>query len=128
MLMSMHRIGVIALFWCAMFGAQACDYPDQGNMPLRRAVSKVKFLPDTEAWAAQAHKAGVVVQYALLLEQEIHQAGRCYWTVEASAEGRLWRRFYVTPDGGRVLDETRKPLVGAPRAARRTGAARAEAP
>ena len=95
-------------------------------MPLRRAVTKVKLLPEAEAWAEQAHRAGVVVQYALLLEATIRQAGRCYWTVEAIAEGKLWRRFYVTPDGQRVLDEARKPIA-APRGARRSAAATAAA-
>src|SRR6185295_19479441 len=47
----------------------ACEYPDEGNMPLRRAVAKVKYLPETEAWAASMHKAGAVVQYALRLDQ-----------------------------------------------------------
>jgi hypothetical protein len=123
----MHRFGIAAaLFWC-VGAAQACDYPDLGNLPLRRAVTKVKTLPQTEAWASEAHKAGVVVQYALLLEATIQQAGRCYWTVEALAEGKLWRRFYVTPDGKRVLDEDRKPAAG-PRAARRSAAATAAAP
>src|SRR5688572_8369850 len=77
---AMHRFGIAAaLFWCA--GAvQACAYPDQGNMPLRRAVTKVKLLPQTEAWAARMHKAGSAVQYALLLERTLEQAGRCYWT------------------------------------------------
>ena len=123
---AMHRFGMaFALFWCAA-GALACDYPDQGNMPLRRAVTKVKLLPEAEAWAAQAHKAGVVVQYALLLDATIRQAGRCYWTVEAISEGKLWRRFYVTPDGARVLDAERKPIA-APRGARRSAAATAAA-
>ena len=105
-----HRIGVVALFWCAT-GAQACDYPDLGNLPLRRAVTKVKLLPQAEAWATELHQTGQVVQYALLLEKTVEQSGRCYWTVEAIAEGKLWRRFYVTPDGRRVLDEDRKPVT-----------------
>jgi hypothetical protein len=124
---TMHRVGIaVALFWCAG-AAQACEYPDQGNMPLRRAVTKVKMLPEIEAWASQVHTTGAVVQYALLLEATIRQAGRCYWTVEALAEGKLWRRFYVTPDGKRVLDEGRKPAA-APQGARRSAAARAAAP
>jgi hypothetical protein len=81
----------------------ACEYPDEGNMPLRRAVAKVKFLAETEAWAASMHKAGVLVEYALRLDQPKHEHGRCYWPVEVRAEGRLWRRFYVTPDGRQVL-------------------------
>jgi len=122
----MHRIGVLALFWCAT-PVHACDYPDLGNLPLRRAVSKVKFLPQTEAWAAGQHEAGRVVQYALQLERTLHRAGRCYWTVDALAEGKLWRRFYVTPDGQRVLGEDLKP-AGARPATRPSAAAKAAAP
>ncbi len=123
----MHRIGLIALFWCATV-VQACDYPDLGNLPLRRAVTKVRLLPETEAWANYIHKTGAIVQYALLLEAPITHAGRCYWTLEAIAEGKVWRRFYVTPDGKRVLDEDRKPLsTRAPQAARPSAAARAAA-
>jgi hypothetical protein len=123
--MRIHRIGLIALFWCAS-AVQACNYPDLGNLPLRRAVTKVKLLPETEAWAKYIHKTGSIVQYALLLDQPISHAGRCYWTIEAIAEGKLWRRFYVTPDGKRVLDEDRKP-VARPRVATPSAAAKAGA-
>ena len=95
-------------------GAAACDYPDEGNLPLRRAVSRVKYLPETEAWAAAMHKAGEVVQYAVYLDKEHHRAGRCYWIVEARAQGKTWRRFYVSP-GGALLSET----ADRPRAATR---------
>jgi hypothetical protein len=122
----MHRIGVAALFWCATT-VHACDYPDLGNLPLRRAVAKVKYLPQTEAWATARHEAGQAVQYALQLERTLQQAGRCYWTVDAIAEGKLWRRFYVTPDGTRVLGEDRKPAT-ARQAARPSAAAKAAAP
>src|SRR3954467_9692401 len=121
----MHRIGMIALFWCAA-AASACEYPDLGNLPLRRAVTKVKLLPETEAWANYIHKTGAIVQYALLLEEPITHAGRCYWTIEAIAEGKVWRRFYVTPDGKRVLDEDRK-RAATPQAARPSAAAKAGA-
>jgi hypothetical protein len=97
---------VLALALAAVsLPAAACAYPDEGNMPLRRAVSRVKYLPETEAWAAAMHKAGRVVHYALLLERERHRNGRCYWTVEARAQGMTWRRFYITPDGV-LLSET----------------------
>jgi hypothetical protein len=85
--------------------ALACDYPDEGNMPLRRAVSKVKYLPETEAWASAMHKTGAVVQYALLLDRPTMVKERCYWPLEVRAEGKLWRRFYVTPDGKDLLTE-----------------------
>jgi hypothetical protein len=101
---------VLALALAAVsLGAMACDYPDEGNMPLRRAVTRVKLLPQTEAWAAEMHKSGVVVQYALSLDREWHKNGRCYWTVDARAHGDTWRRFYVTPDGKRVVSETARP-------------------
>jgi hypothetical protein len=103
--------------------AGACDYPDEGNMPLRRAVTRVKLLPQTEAWAAEMHKAGTVVQYLLSLDREWHRNGRCYWTVEARAQGETWRRFYVAPDGKAVLSEDGRPAAKAPRKATASAAA-----
>jgi hypothetical protein len=107
--------------------AQGCDYPDEGNLPLRRAVTKVKLLPETEAWAAAVHKTGAVVQYALSLDREWHRGGRCYWTVEARAEGNTWRRFYVSPDGKSVLSESGRPEAIERRKATTSGEARAGA-
>ena len=107
--------------------ALACDYPDEGNMPLHRAVTKVKLLPETEAWATALHRTGEVVQYALSLDREWRRGGRCYWTVEARAEGNTWRRFYVSPDGKRVLSESGRPEAGARRKATASGEARAGA-
>ena len=74
-------------------------------MPLRRAVTRVELLPETEAWAGAVRKDGAVVHYAVLLEETLSSAGRCYWTVEARAEGKLWRRFFVSPDGKNLLFE-----------------------
>ena len=88
---------ILILLWCAP--ALACDYPDEGNMPLRRAVSKVRYLPETEAWARHIHSTGAVVQYALHLDRPVTLEGRCYWPLEVRAGDKLWRRFYVTPDG-----------------------------
>lgn len=85
------------MLFCAP--ALACDYPDEGNLPLRRAVSKVRYLPQVEAWARVRHEQGVVVQYALLLDRPVHANGRCYWPIEVRAGADLWRRFYVTPQG-----------------------------
>jgi hypothetical protein len=85
--------------------ALACDYPDEGNMPLRRAVGKVQRLPEIEAWAAQMHKAGAVVHYAVLLQQNVWRDGRCYWRVEVAADSKAWRRFLVTPDGRNLRPE-----------------------
>ena len=80
-------------------GGFPCEFPDEGNMPLRRAVTRVQTLPETEAWASAVHRSGVVTQYAVLLDQPVRQAGHCYWPVEVRAAGALWRSFLVTPDG-----------------------------
>lgn len=85
--------------------AWACEYPDQGGMPLRRAVWRVQDLPEARAWATERREDGAIVHYAVLLEKTRIDGGRCYWTVEVSAAGALWRRFYVTPDGKSLLRE-----------------------
>ena len=96
--------GCALLLGCFFFaGALACEYPDQGNLPLRRAVSKVRTLPEVEAWSAHMHKARVIVHYAVLLDEPHVDAGRCYWPVDVRAGERLWRRYYVTPDGRRLI-------------------------
>jgi hypothetical protein len=89
--------GFLILLFCAP--ALACDYPDEGNMPLRRAVSKVRLLPEVEAWAKRAQDAGAVVHYSVLLDQPKKAHGRCYWPVEVRAGAELWRRYFVTPEG-----------------------------
>jgi hypothetical protein len=45
---------------------------------------------------------GAKPQYAVRLDQPVREAGKCYWPVEVRAEGRLWRRYLVTPDGKTV--------------------------
>ena len=74
-------------------------------MPLRRAVSKVRMLPETEAWSSHMHKTGAIVHYAVLLDAPVTEAGRCYWPVEVRAGDKLWRRFLVTPDGKRIISK-----------------------
>lgn len=74
-------------------------------MPLRRAVTRVQMLPEIEAWAAAIHRTGVVTQYALLLDQPMHEAGRCYWPLEVRAAGNVWRRYLVSPDGKALIGE-----------------------
>ena len=96
-------------------------------MPLHRAVTKVKLLPQTEAWAAEVRKSGTVVQYALMLDHEWRTGGRCYWTVEVRAEGKTWRRFYVSPNGNSVLSESGQPIAAGPRKAKGSAAAKAAA-
>ena len=96
---------VLPVLWLLCGPALACRYPDEGNMPLRRAVAKVKYLPETQAWAQAVQREGAVVQYALLLDTPVRFKNACYWPLEVRAEGRLWRRFYVTPDGRALLQD-----------------------
>jgi hypothetical protein len=121
---SMSLLVARCFVWCFVcMPAFACSYPDEGNLPLRRAVSKVKYRPDTEAWASAMHKQGAVVQYALLLDAPHRERGRCYWSLELRADGKLWRRYYISPDGKSVLREE----GAAPQAATRPRAATAAA-
>jgi hypothetical protein len=90
--------------------AFACDYPDEGNMPLRRALTRVQMLPETATWERERRGAGEAVQFRLLLEETVVLKKRCYWIVEALADGMLWRRFYVSPDGKSVLRESRRAV------------------
>jgi hypothetical protein len=83
--------------------AAPCEYPDEGGMPLRRAVTRVEMLPEVHAWSVEMIHAGVKPQYVVLLDQPVQQAGQCYWPVEVRGDGRLWRRFLVSPDGKKVL-------------------------
>ena len=68
-------------------------------MPLRRAVTRIEMLPEVDAWAREMLKQGVKPQYVVRLDEPLRASGRCYWQVEVRAEGRLWRRYFVTPDG-----------------------------
>ncbi len=105
-----------ALLLIALGAAQAaaaCDYPDEGNMPLRRALTRVQMLPETETWKRERLEAGGAVQFRLLLEETVVRNKRCHWTVEALADGAVWRRFYVSPDGKRVLREKTEPRTQA---------------
>lgn len=81
-----------------------CAVTDDTGSPLRRAVNKVKYLAETEAWERAAMKTATV-QYVLLVNDAIRRGHACYWPVEARAGGELWRRFYVTARGERVLVE-----------------------
>jgi hypothetical protein len=85
--------------------AAACEYPDEGNMPLRRAVAAVKALPETDAWHLALRLDRKSVQYVLYPHETLHFRGRCFWTLDAFGEWQLWQRFYVSPDGRRLLVE-----------------------
>ena len=37
------------------------------------------------------------------IDAPVREGKRCYWPVEVRAEGKLWRRYLVTPDGKNVL-------------------------
>ena len=90
----------VAVIGCLVAApAFACDYPDLGNLPLRRAVTRIEMLPEVSAWARDRIEKGVKPQYAVRLDQPVREAGKCYWPVEVRAEGKLWRRYLVTPDG-----------------------------
>ena len=90
----------VAVIGCLVAApAFACDYPDLGNLPLRRAVTRIEMLPEVSAWARDRIEKGAKPQYAVRLDQPVREAGKCYWPVEVRAEGKLWRRYLVTPDG-----------------------------
>jgi len=92
-------IGVLAL------PALACEYPDEGGMPLRRAVTRIELLPEVDAWARAAQKNGVKPQYVVRLDEPVRRAGTCYWPVEVRGDGKLWRSYLISPDGKKVLSE-----------------------
>ena len=89
----------------AALPAVACDVPDEGNTPWHRAVSKVKYRPDIEAMVDMMPRDRGAVQYVVSLDQPRHLARRCWWPVEVRVDGRLWKRFLVTPDGGAVRED-----------------------
>lgn len=96
-------------------GAAACEYPDEGNMPLRRALTRVQMLPEAERWEKAQREAGEAVRYELSLDETLTKEGLCYWTVRALSGGKVWRRYYITPDGKRILSGTGDPLPPAAR-------------
>jgi hypothetical protein len=92
--------------------AQACEVPGDGTS-LRRALLKVKYLPETEAWELAARKQAPV-QFVLSLDAPLEREGRCYWPIEVRSGGRPWNTFYATPKGEDILvsmpDEKLLPL------------------
>ena len=96
--------GIAALAVALAAGAaQACEVPGDGTT-LRRALLRVKYLPESELWELQARKSATV-QYVLSLGEAIRHEGRCYWPIEARTADSLWQRFYATPRGERILVE-----------------------
>lgn len=119
-----------ALAFLAPSLAFACSYPDEGTAPLRRALTKVQSLPETESWLRERKAAGEPVQFRLLLDKEAYFNRKCHWTVEAVAKDGVWRRFYVSPDGESVLIDyaTSEPPATEPPRPRRAPAPKAARP
>ena len=96
----LQGIAAVALL-AAACAAQACAVPGDGTA-LRRALLKVKYLAETEAWERAAMKTAPV-QYVLSLDAPLRHRGRCYWPIEARSGGELWHRFFATAGGEQVL-------------------------
>ena len=92
----------------AALPAAACEVSDEGGTPWRRAVAKVRYLPETEAMV-QMQPDRSLLRYVLSLDDPRHLAGRCWWPVEVRVDGRLWKRFLVTPQGDALREETTAP-------------------
>jgi len=99
----LRRSAAIALLAASLAAQGAdCRLPDDGSTPLRRAVARVKYLAETEAWERAAMKSAAV-QYVLSVDAPRRHGKRCYWPVEARAGDQVWNTFYVTSLGDRVL-------------------------
>jgi hypothetical protein len=90
----------------APLAALACDVPDEGDTPWRRALAKVRNQPSTEAMV-QMQPDRSLLRYVLSIDEPRRLAGRCWWPVEVRVDGRLWKRFLVTPDGALVREDPR---------------------
>lgn len=88
----------------AALPAFACDVPDEGNTPWRRAMAMVRNLPETEAMV-QMQPDRSLLRYVLSLDDPRYLGGRCWWPVEVRVDGKLWKRFLVTPQGDAVREE-----------------------
>jgi hypothetical protein len=95
-----RSLAALALL-AAACAVQACDPPGDGSA-LRRALLKVKYLAETEAWERAAAQTAPA-QYLLSLDAPLLYRGRCYWPIEARSGGVLWQRFYATAQGEQVL-------------------------
>jgi hypothetical protein len=82
----------------AALPALACEVPDDGGALPRRLVTRVKHLPQTEAWQKTLPE-GTTAQFVLRLDAPQRIRGRCYWPVEVRAGGELWTRFMVSANG-----------------------------
>ena len=93
----------LAIGATSLSAAARCEFPDEGNMPLRRAVSRIEMLPEVHEWHRSMVEKGVKPQYVVLLDEPVRAAGKCYWPVEVRADGKLWRRYFISPDGKKFL-------------------------
>lgn len=100
---SMVRKVIVCTLAVLAAPALACEMPDEGNMPLRRAVTRVQMLSNVDAWAEAMRRNRVSVQYLVRLDAPVLDKGRCYWPVEVRGDGKLWRRFLVSPDGKSIV-------------------------
>lgn len=73
---------------------------EEGTAAYRRLVARVKYLPETEAWAESKGREKETVQYVLHLDAPRRIQGRCHWPVEVRAGKRMWKRFLVPAAGG----------------------------
>lgn len=90
-----------AALLAAACAAQACEVPGDGTS-LRRALLKVKYLPETEAWELAA-RTTATVHYVLSLDAPRDVEGRCYWPIEVRSGDTLWNTFYATPTGDQLM-------------------------
>jgi hypothetical protein len=96
------RCAIMVCLLAAPLPGFACELPDEGNMPLRRAVTRVEMRPEVHAWARDNVEKGVTPRYVVRLDDPVWKHGRCYWRVEARSDGQLWRTYLVSPDGRSV--------------------------
>ena len=81
----------------------ACEFPNEGATPLRRAVTRVEMLPEVHAWTVDLYEKGAArPQFVVRLDQPVWKGKLCYWPVEVRARGELWRSYLVSPDGKSV--------------------------
>jgi len=100
--MAVSRLAVMLIAMTAM-PVWACEVPEGGGSPLRRLITRVKYLPETEAWQKSLPE-GKTAQFMLRVDSPEKIRGRCYWPVEVRAGGELWKRYLVSADGARVIE------------------------
>ena len=66
-------------------------------------VSRRALLQEGERERAEAMRRNKVsVQYLVCLDEPVRERDHCYWPVEVRGDGKLWRRYLVSPDGKSV--------------------------